>query len=181
MNQPKVYLAAPFFNPKQIAFVVDIEKVIERGGYRMFSPRKGDNALEMNAILRDGGSPPSPLRWAVFNDNCINIDDADLLVAVIDDFDSGVLFEIGYAYARQIPIVTITNCDFGCNLMLAHSVIGHLKSLVELNDVLQIGYGSLGLNSSMHNYGRAVVEIQRLYKTDKALKEGPDEREQFKS
>lgn len=203
---PKVYLAAPFFNPQQVALVEQLEQAINRSGWRMFSPRLGANAQEMNdkigalkhwkrlsdavALLEaerfqvsyPGIKKPEPpsteLRHKVFFDNFSNIDDADLLLAVIDDFDVGVMWEVGYAFARHVPIVTTTGRDYGCNLMLAHSIVGHTKSVAQVQDVLAIGSPGLSFEKKMDEYGAAIAEIQQKYKSDFALKEGPDEREQ---
>lgn len=194
MPEPKVYLAAPFFNKEQVQLVQDLEHVINQSGWRMFSPRKGENALEMNRMIQayqewrsfenaesERPAPPQPsaaLRLCVFNDNWMNIDDADLMLAVIDNFDVGVMWEVGYAYARQVPIVTYTNKDYGCNLMLAHSIVGHLKDLRSAEDVLEIGNPALSMHSSVAEYGEAIAMIQSKYKTLMALKEGPGERAQ---
>lgn len=204
MRNPKVYLASPFFNPEQVAFVDKLEALIEKAGYEMFSPRKGENALEMNALLKQKFGrkkvldelisrgvvtavayeelaqfePPGDLRLRVFNDNWSNIDDADLVVANIDDFDVGVMWEVGYAYARQVPIITTTNKMYGCNLMLAYSIIGHTKSLEALEEALRLGHPNLSLESSMETYGKVIAQIQHRFKSDLMLKEGPDERRQ---
>jgi nucleoside 2-deoxyribosyltransferase len=56
------------------------------------------------------------------------IDDADVVVALLDgaDSDSGTAFEIGYALAREKPIVGVRtdfrqSQDRGVNLMLSHA------------------------------------------------------------
>ncbi len=201
-REPFLYLAAPFFNEEQIALVDKLEDLIESVGYELFSPRKGENAIEMNKKILEWqewdarrlfflqrntcgnkykdpqpSQPSEELRLRVFTDNVVNIDNADLVVAVIDDFDSGVLFELGYAYARHVPILTITNHAYGCNLMLAHSVIGHLKSLEELQEALLIGFPRLALgDSKMEDYGSAIAEIQYKFKCKESLVEGPLER-----
>lgn len=190
---PKVYLAAPFFNPQQVKIVSDLENLILQSGWRMFSPRKGEAAVEMNnliqkkiaqrKVIESGIMPPgimipdpSPeLRLRVFGDNVDNIDDADLLLAVVDDRDSGVMFEIGYAFRAHVPIVTYTANNYGSNLMLAHSIIGHTKTLEDVAEVLRIGNPALALNRDFKDYGAAVAAIQHLFKSEIALKEGPDE------
>lgn len=174
----KVYLASPFFDDEQLSFVKEIESVINEEGCMLFSPRLGENALEMNGALSQGEPVSGDLRLRVFNDNWMNIDDADLVVAVIDDFDSGTLWELGYAYARQVPVVTITKHDYGCNLMLAHSVIGHVKSLEDLRIALKIAHNRMRLNSSTEDYGAAVAEIQYKFKSRFDLVEGKHERMQ---
>ncbi len=192
----KIYLAAPFFNPEQVAFVEQLEEIIEHLDFRMFSPRKGENALEMNGLIAKlkewdhevtntahfypPPKPPVPseeLRFRVFQDNWQNIDDADLLLAVIDNFDVGVMWEVGYAFARHVPILTVTNHNHGCNLMLAHSIVGHLKSLDAVRQALAIARPGIGMDESTAGYGEVIAEIQYKFKSLIALKEGPDERQ----
>lgn len=189
-QEPKCYLAAPFFSPEQVSFVEKIEDIIRETGWRMFSPRLGSNAIEMNLMIerlknwdlkgRQGEKPPAPsaeLRERVFRDNWENIEDADLLLAVIDNFDVGVMWEVGFSYAKHCPIVTITDNNYGCNLMLAHSIIGHLKTLDSLRDVLTIGNPRLSFDAKTQDWAEAIAEIQHKYKSLVALKEGPDERD----
>ena len=197
---PKVYLAAPFFNHDQLSLVIKLERLIKDEGWEMFSPRLGVSAQEMNTIINDrkvyynkwaeliekGGSPPelppeapSPdLRRKVFNDNWSNVDDSDLILAVIDDFDVGVMWEVGYAYRAHVPVVTHTGMNYGCNLMLAHSIIGHTKDFEAVADVLRIANPSFSLGEHAEEYGKATALIQARYKSEFALKEGPDERKQ---
>lgn len=194
MREPKAYLAAPFFNPVQIALVEKLEIVIEEIGYRLFSPRQGNNAIEMNKLIKaqkewDWGLENNPvasdiprpelseeLRYAVFKDNVENIDDADIVIAVIDNFDVGVMFEIGLAFARHVPILTHTGAEYGCNLMLAHSIIGHTKTIEEVTEALNELRDGIALDSSTEDYGRVIATIQQRFKTKMALLEGPGER-----
>ena len=202
-NKPKIYLAAPFFNAEQVALVDQLEALVLDLGFELFSPRKGENAVEMNRMLSnireyhklneinptqakmETGEllppPPGPsdeLRRAVFRDNWENIDDADLVVAVIDNFDVGVMWELGYAYARHVPVVTHTAHNYGCNLMLAHSIIGHTKSLSELSLVLEIAMPRISFEQKTEEWGAAIAEIQARFKSKFALVEGPSERSQ---
>lgn len=182
----KVYLAAPFFTEEQLSHVKKLEYLIEEAGWELFSPRLGPAAVQMNEIIRDrkqwfdnpvGDAPPPPssdLRKSVFVDNWSNIDDADLVLAVIDNFDVGVMWEVGYAFAVNVAIVTHTARNYGCNLMLAESILGHTKSLDGVKDVLyhiQKGYAN-------HERGEAYAYVMKFYKNAFALKEGPDERRQ---
>lgn len=172
----KVYLAGPFFNQEQLSFIEALESVIIEAGYELFSPRLGDNALEMNKEIAEGHPPSLSLRQRVFDDNTKNIDDADLMVAVVDDFDTGTIFEWGFAYRANIPIVSVTKSDYGCNLMLAQSIIAHVKSLDSLKEVLQLAK-SLSPVENATTYAKCVAMIQRGFLDHASLKEGPEERD----
>ena len=177
MQKPKVYLAAPFFNDEQLGLVKSLEYLIKEVGYELFSPRLGENALEMNSAIGRGEKPSQELRRQVFMDNWMNIDDADLMVAVIDDRDSGTVWEIGYAFARHVPIITFTNKGYGSNLMLAECIIAHIKSFDDLLEALKLGFPRLALGVKVSDYGKAVAEIQYKFKTEVDLMEGPKEHE----
>lgn len=174
----KIYLAAPFFNKEQSDLVTQLESAIRDAGFELFSPRLATNAIEMNSVIKEGKPPSKELRMRVFNDNWSNIDTSDLMLAVIDNFDVGVMWEVGYAYKAQIPIFTFTNKNYGCNLMLAHSIVGHLKSLDSLKDVLSYGTSAFSLEAPIEEHAEVLAKIQAKYKSDFALKEGPDERNQ---
>lgn len=132
----------------------------------------------MNSLIKEKKAPSQELRSRVFYDNWSNIDDADLVIAVIDNFDTGTMWEIGYAYKAHVPVVTTTANDYGCNLMLAESIIGHTKSTDAVKDVLEIGRSRLGLAETLSEYGEGIAMIQSKYKSNFSLKEGPDERNQ---
>ena len=59
------------------------------------------------------------------------------LIAVIDDRNPVVSWMMGQCYARRIPIVSYTNNDYGVNLMLALSILQHVKGLEDLKILLQ--------------------------------------------
>jgi len=175
MRKQKIYLASPFFNSEQLARIEQIEKLIVKEGWVLFSPRLADSASKMNKMIREGDIVPDELRRAVFRDNVDNIDNSDMMIAVIDERDTGVMFEMGYAFRSHVPIVTFTSHDYGVNLMLSHSVVGHAKSLEELAAVLRLGYGAISKSASTEEYGTAIAKIQFMYKSQQALLEGPNE------
>lgn len=125
-----VYLASPFFRPEQIERVEFIETTLENCGYTVFSPRK-EFVVKPNATSED--------RKKGFTGNCEAIDKSDFILAVTDGKDMGTIWEAGYAFAKDKPILyfaeTLGNNDF--NLMLAESgLLGICKSREELTHVL---------------------------------------------
>lgn len=54
---------------------------------------------------------------------------SDLIIAVIDDRDQGVIWEMGYAHASGIPTITISNEQHDINIMLSSSVDGHFMNI----------------------------------------------------
>lgn len=118
-----MYLAAPFFKPEQVALVEQIEVAAAKPTIRLFSPRSEGVILGMTKEERDALAPK------IFESNCSHIDRTDLVFAVVDDRDPGVIWEMGYAYARSIPIITYTDRDFGLNVMISMSVAAHVKGM----------------------------------------------------
>lgn len=126
-----VYLASPFFRPEQIERIEFIENTLEDCGYTVFSPRK-EFVVKPNATSED--------RKKGFTGNCEAIDKADFVLAVTDGKDMGTIWEAGYAFAKNKPILyfaeTLGNNDF--NLMLAESgLLGVCKSREDLERVLR--------------------------------------------
>jgi len=71
---------------------------------------------------------------SVFRKNLHALDRARVVVAVLDgpDVDSGTAWEIGYAFAKGIPVVGVrfdywqSGEDGSVNLMIRHSLTGRL-------------------------------------------------------
>jgi nucleoside 2-deoxyribosyltransferase len=99
----KVYIAAPFFNPTQLAIVEAIKQKLTNIDYpycyfysvSIFSPKD-------ESMFKQGDNPET-----ILNLNCNAILTSDFVIAVTDDKDVGTMFECGYAYANGIPILYI--------------------------------------------------------------------------
>lgn len=61
----------------------------------------------------------------------------DYVIAVVDDRHPAVAWTMGQAYARNIPIISFTNHDYGVNLMLLLSIIRHVKGTETLGEFLK--------------------------------------------
>lgn len=125
-----VYLASPFFKEEQVERVEFIETLLTKLGYSVFSPRK-EFVVKPNADKLD--------RTKGFHGNCNAINNCDFVLAVTDGKDMGTIWEAGYAYAKNKPILyfaeTLGNNDF--NLMLAESCkLGVCKNRNELETSL---------------------------------------------
>ncbi len=116
-----IYLAAPLFS--------QIERRWNRELARLLADRLRERAVELEVILpqdfRVRGRYNDRKRFEALFKKCIEaVKSADVVVAVLDgpDTDSGVAFEMGYAYALGVPVVGVRT-DFrqsqeqGVNLM----------------------------------------------------------------
>lgn len=115
----KIYFAGPLFTMAEKQFNIDFtNKIIEL-------------IPEINIILPQERAPSLLNKengfYLVFQDCLAMIDEADLILAILDgpDADSGTSVELGYAYAIQKPIIGIRTDfriseDRGLNLMLSN-------------------------------------------------------------
>ena len=124
------YLASPFFNPEQLDRVERLKKVFEENGFTYYSPK--DEAVV---------APDADHDWRekVFADNCLAIQRSSAVVAITDGKDPGTLWESGYAFGINKPIVYLAetlgpNGQF--NLMLAQSGIAAFTTMEELANFL---------------------------------------------
>lgn len=128
----RVYLAGPFFSKTQVAQVERLEKVLAEHPQigDVFSPRKHQHEeYEMF----------SP-EWqkVTYASDVQAIDDCDLVVSLSDfdgaDADSGTAWELGYAYAKKIPVIVIKEDDVTLNLMIAQALTAYLHSVEDVAD-----------------------------------------------
>lgn len=105
----KIYLAGPFFNEQQIKR----EQLVSEGLSKnktvnfVFRPKNIETSLEQNS---------NDWKEFIFNTDVSEIYNSDYVVAIANFIkenneivlDSGTCWEIGYAYAKNKPIVLIT-------------------------------------------------------------------------
>jgi nucleoside 2-deoxyribosyltransferase len=118
----RVYLAAPLFSEAEKAFNLRVRDILEAHFFDVYLPQEvGDDNHCRSAKEHE----------EIFRMNREALDQADLLVAVIDgaDADSGTAWEMGYATNRRVPVYAIRT-DFRMaghhelvNLMLEQSSV----------------------------------------------------------
>lgn len=109
----RVYLAAPFFNDEQRDTIIRVEAMFRERNISFFSPR-------LECLCPPDANPAQ--RHKSFQANCNGIKKAEFVLARIDDFDPGTMWEMGYAYGKGIKTFAFTTVtDRGLNLMLAES------------------------------------------------------------
>ena len=109
----KLYLASPFFNDEQVEREERIKKKLRDLGITVLSPK------EFCFCPPDASDE---LREKVFADNINHINEADAVFAITNGKDMGTIFEAGYAYAINKPIIYFCEGLSGqFNLMLAQS------------------------------------------------------------
>lgn len=121
-----IYIASPFFNDKQQDFVKNIEDYLAAHKVDYYSPRSEGILLDLTEEERQ------KQKKHIYDINVERICECDHLVAVIDDRDIGTIWEMGYATALGTPVTSISNEDYGLNVMLAESVKAHVLSIPDL-------------------------------------------------
>jgi nucleoside 2-deoxyribosyltransferase len=91
----RVYIAAPFFNESQLAVVEAIKTVLDQNDIDFFSPKD-------ESMFKQGDDPRE-----IIDLNCNAITNCNAVIAVTDGKDVGTMFECGYAYAHNIPVIYI--------------------------------------------------------------------------
>jgi len=119
----KVYIASPFFNEQELSLVKNIESELSNADIQFFSPR-----LEGGIIKNMTKEEKEKSIKSIYQMNVDGIDESDAVIAVIDNFDAGTMFEIGYATKANKTIITVTNNNYGLNVMLSEPVKHHTNS-----------------------------------------------------
>lgn len=116
LNQPSwIYLAAPLFTQAEQEFNARLAQRLQSAGHRVFLPQEEAKDLTKTQDI--------------FEKCLYGLNHAHLVLVILDgaDADSGTCFEMGYAYAKKIPIIGLrtdfrgTGDDGGLNLMLLQS------------------------------------------------------------
>ncbi|RNI11831.1 nucleoside 2-deoxyribosyltransferase [Methanohalophilus sp. RSK] len=100
MNYKKIYLAGPLFSEAEKIFNEQLTQRIESTGYDVFLPQR--DSTDTKSMRKEQDSAE------LFRKNSEAIDRADLVIAILDggsDVDSGTAWEIGYAYAKNMPVI----------------------------------------------------------------------------
>ena len=91
-----IYIAGPFFNAEQTTVINNIRFVIEELDLEHFSPKD-------ECMFVPGVTTPEE----VLDINMKALEKTKLLVCVTDGKDPGTMFEAGYSYAKNIPIIYV--------------------------------------------------------------------------
>lgn len=123
----KIYLASPFFNAEELDRMEIVKSILRKKELEVFAPFEHQNKhLEFGSM---------EWRKATFKSDVDAIDACDIMVAINcqgNYDDAGTMWEIGYAFAKGIPVILFNNTDKTINLMIADSLHALIKSYDEL-------------------------------------------------
>lgn len=135
------YFASPFFNDEQVEREERMIKHLRKLGFSVFSPKEA-------SLLDAKASQLS--RKQTFEGNCEAINNSRAVFAVTDGKDMGTIWEAGYAYGINKPVIYFAETlgDNKFNLMLAQSGRDVFMSQDEVT------YGALidSLNGASRSY-----------------------------
>ena len=156
-----VYIAAPFFNPEQLKLVQDIELQLRMDDIEFFSPRLDGTLSEMSGEKKEQAIP------AIFKANIDNIREHNIMIAVLDDYDPGTIFEVGYFtclkhgdhpasnYQKHFDkiLLTLSNHNYGVNVMLRQAVNAHMLNIMDI----RVAIGMI-LQGNYHHFPMVFAE-----------------------
>ena len=127
----KVYIASPFFNPKQVDQVEFMKTALTETGHEYFSP-KDFFVLNPNATQAD--------RTRIFDVNCEKIQWADFVLCNTESKDLGTIWEAGYAYGINKPVAFFAEGlpEGKFNVMLSEAGMSVNTTREELTKYLQL-------------------------------------------
>jgi nucleoside 2-deoxyribosyltransferase len=125
-HRPSIYLASPFFNQEEVDFVEKVRDKLMGIGFNVYSPK---DCGGMFGVDKDKSQAED-----VFNTDCNALATCPVMVAIIDDFDPGTIWEIGAGYAASKRIITISRNGYGLNIMLAFSACAHFQDFDEFSE-----------------------------------------------
>ena len=136
-----IYIAAPFFTAAQLEKVKNIETICDETKWvKYYSPRKFF-VLSQNSTDDD--------KRTVFTSNTDAINGSRIILALVDEHDTGTYWEMGYAYGiNKMVIMLLLDETKKLNIMLAQSCYRIIKGEKNLRTFL---YGK--------DYGYAQAEI----------------------
>lgn len=131
-QHPQVYLAGPWFSAGEPERLAQLETLMDELQISYYSPRLDGIDLTPDATDAD--------RDAVFADNTEHLKAAQLVLAVVDDYDTGTIWETGMAFGREIPVAyyaeTLKDGET-FNVMLAKSAVAVLQDRDQAKTFLQ--------------------------------------------
>jgi nucleoside 2-deoxyribosyltransferase len=133
MTAPQAYVAGPLFDEGERWWIETVERAVASCGYRTFLPHRDNPAKTQDNVAE------------IFANDRRGIDASVVLVANLNGIttDDGTAWEIGYAYAKGIPVVglhtdwrrrfdhEVVNLMIECSLVaLVHSIDGLCAELI---------------------------------------------------
>jgi len=123
----RFYLASGWFTPDQLKSMNDVHDLLTRIGVNHYAPYW--DGIRLDATAQE------PERGKAFRMDLGELHYCKYMIAVIDDFDPGTIWEMGQFFPK--PVIAYTSVpQRGLNLMLAESVVAFANSIKNLETLV---------------------------------------------
>lgn len=123
----RIYLASPFFNEKEVEYLEEVEKILEKKSLKVFSPMRNPVDKQVQVGSR---------QWSIetFMNDIKYIKWCEVVVGIYHGnySDSGTAWELGYAFATDKPVILV-HIGENSNLMVHEGAHANI-TLEELKD-----------------------------------------------
>jgi len=125
-----IYLAGPFFNDAQKARMDLVKSILVEAGFVVADPR------ELGPIIVDTANHVKTPEFfmEIFDGNIEGMERSFMMVASIDDKDTGTAFEMGWAFGTGKILFSFAFDGGKTNVMLGQAVDGHFTSVEEFKE-----------------------------------------------
>ena len=137
MNRKKrIYLAGPLFSHAELEYNRKLRDLLLNKDFSVFLPQEDaeDTTDEREKQNQE----------CIFKKCVESVDSSDIVVAVLDgvDVDSGTAWEIGYAYAKEKPVIGLRTdfrslSDGIVNLMVEMAIVALARDEDELLKIME--------------------------------------------
>ena len=130
LNSYDIYLAGPFFNDVQKTRMDLVKSFLLEAGLTVADPR------ELGPIIVDSADHVKTPEFfmEIFDGNIEGMERSYMMVASVDDKDTGTAFELGWAFATGRLIFSFAFDGGKTNVMLGQAVDGHFTSAEEFKE-----------------------------------------------
>jgi nucleoside deoxyribosyltransferase len=149
-NRYTVYCASGWFTPLQIQTYDKVHEILDTfNNLEIYYPKE-------QFQFKTNTQTSSSMRQKVFNDNIQAIERSDFIVCSTEDKDPGSIFEAGYAFSINKPIIYVCFSlgNKPLNLMLQETAIAVATDQHVFQQILDVisndGIGSTKLNQYLH-------------------------------
>ena len=128
-----VYLAGPFFNDVQKARMDLAKSYLVEAGLKVADPR------ELGPVIVDAAAHVKTPKFFsdIFDGNIEGMEQSFMIVASIDDKDTGTAFELGWGYGSGKLMMSFAFEGGKTNVMLGQAVDHHFNSEQEFRDFFE--------------------------------------------
>jgi nucleoside 2-deoxyribosyltransferase len=138
-----VYFAHPCFNESQERFKKNFLQNL-RAELAGIQNGKAIHIIDpfVNAPNIEGNRETKLKLSRFVKDTCIKmLEESDMVVALVDDGDTGVAFEAGYAHAIGIPVILISRSDCAeANAMLTGAARERFNNILDSEQILRLAH-----------------------------------------